>query len=178
MKTPCNHYFHKDCLVSWADVKLECPTCRAPLPPLWNIFRQWMILDCKWLNWLIVISNIKRSMPFLKVPLLRSNWINLNYLMIEIVFSMIIQNSSGNMTRKEFQEDQHDSRNHLRCLHLQNCIWENAVEHIFHTKKLNFPRSYHNNRFHLFSSRLLSIYSVFQYIGVNETAYSEFVTIR
>lgn len=35
MKTPCNHYFHRDCLLSWTDVKLECPTCRRELPPLW-----------------------------------------------------------------------------------------------------------------------------------------------
>ena len=34
MKTPCNHYFHKECLIRWIDVKLECPTCRMPLPPM------------------------------------------------------------------------------------------------------------------------------------------------
>eukprot|EP01054_Gregarina_sp_Poly1_P000976 Gregarina_sp_Poly_1__975@NODE_1238_length_4680_cov_68_056579_g843_i0_p2_GENE_NODE_1238_length_4680_cov_68_056579_g843_i0NODE_1238_length_4680_cov_68_056579_g843_i0_p2_ORF_typecomplete_len702_score76_71zfRING_2/PF13639_6/6_5e11zfC3HC4_2/PF13923_6/1e08zfrbx1/PF12678_7/2_2e08zfC3HC4_3/PF13920_6/1_9e08zfANAPC11/PF12861_7/8_5e03zfANAPC11/PF12861_7/3_4e07zfRING_5/PF14634_6/7_6e07DUF2921/PF11145_8/8_4e07ProkRING_4/PF14447_6/1_1e06zfC3HC4/PF00097_25/0_00037zfRING_11/PF17123_5/0_00081Zn_ribbon_17/PF17120 len=26
--TPCEHFFHKECLVKWMDVKLECPTCR------------------------------------------------------------------------------------------------------------------------------------------------------
>ena len=34
MKTPCNHYFHKDCLQKWTDVKLDCPTCRKALPAL------------------------------------------------------------------------------------------------------------------------------------------------
>ena len=34
MKTPCNHYYHRDCLLSWIDVKLECPSCRSPLPPI------------------------------------------------------------------------------------------------------------------------------------------------
>jgi transmembrane E3 ubiquitin-protein ligase len=34
MKTPCNHKFHEECLTQWLDVKLECPTCRAVLPPL------------------------------------------------------------------------------------------------------------------------------------------------
>ena len=34
MRTPCSHYFHRECLVNWVDVKMECPTCRAPLPPL------------------------------------------------------------------------------------------------------------------------------------------------
>lgn len=34
MRTPCNHLFHTACLSRWMDQKLECPTCRAPLPPL------------------------------------------------------------------------------------------------------------------------------------------------
>ena len=29
--SPCDHLFHKDCLARWMQVKLECPTCRAPL---------------------------------------------------------------------------------------------------------------------------------------------------
>lgn len=33
MLTPCNHYFHPACLQRWMDVKMECPTCRAALPP-------------------------------------------------------------------------------------------------------------------------------------------------
>jgi hypothetical protein len=32
--TPCSHCFHKECLDRWMDVKMECPTCRAPLPPM------------------------------------------------------------------------------------------------------------------------------------------------
>jgi hypothetical protein len=32
--TPCNHLYHAPCLEQWMDIKLECPTCRAPLPPL------------------------------------------------------------------------------------------------------------------------------------------------
>ncbi len=32
--TPCNHLFHSTCLQQWMDVKMECPTCRGPLPPL------------------------------------------------------------------------------------------------------------------------------------------------
>ncbi len=32
--TPCCHFFHEPCLVRWAEVKLECPTCRSRLPPL------------------------------------------------------------------------------------------------------------------------------------------------
>eukprot|EP01055_Gregarina_sp_Pseudo9_P005594 Gregarina_sp_Pseudo_9__5593@NODE_75_length_4573_cov_6_198721_g69_i0_p2_GENE_NODE_75_length_4573_cov_6_198721_g69_i0NODE_75_length_4573_cov_6_198721_g69_i0_p2_ORF_typecomplete_len659_score90_67zfRING_2/PF13639_6/1e10zfC3HC4_2/PF13923_6/2_2e03zfC3HC4_2/PF13923_6/1_3e08zfrbx1/PF12678_7/3e08zfC3HC4_3/PF13920_6/4_8e08zfRING_5/PF14634_6/5_4e07zfANAPC11/PF12861_7/3_3e06DUF2921/PF11145_8/6_8e06ProkRING_4/PF14447_6/1_4e05FANCL_C/PF11793_8/0_00079zfC3HC4/PF00097_25/0_00062zfRING_11/PF17123_5/0_00076Zn_rib len=32
--TPCEHFFHKECLIKWMDVKLECPTCRRPLPPM------------------------------------------------------------------------------------------------------------------------------------------------
>eukprot|EP00929_Paragymnodinium_shiwhaense_P083978 TRINITY_DN44889_c0_g2_i1.p1 TRINITY_DN44889_c0_g2~~TRINITY_DN44889_c0_g2_i1.p1 ORF type:complete len:581 (+),score=107.71 TRINITY_DN44889_c0_g2_i1:109-1851(+) len=31
--TPCNHRFHRGCLERWLDVKMECPTCRADLPP-------------------------------------------------------------------------------------------------------------------------------------------------
>jgi hypothetical protein len=30
--TPCGHAFHKPCLERWMDIKLECPTCRRPLP--------------------------------------------------------------------------------------------------------------------------------------------------
>ena len=33
MIAPCDHVFHKDCLLQWMQVKMECPTCRAPLPP-------------------------------------------------------------------------------------------------------------------------------------------------
>jgi len=33
MLTPCNHFFHPMCLQRWMDVKMECPTCRAVLPP-------------------------------------------------------------------------------------------------------------------------------------------------
>ena len=32
MITPCNHIFHGACLEQWMNVKMECPTCRAPLP--------------------------------------------------------------------------------------------------------------------------------------------------
>ncbi len=34
MKTPCNHRFHIGCLMEWSKIKLECPTCRKPLPSL------------------------------------------------------------------------------------------------------------------------------------------------
>ena len=33
MLTPCGHAFHNHCLSRWMAVKLECPTCRTPLPP-------------------------------------------------------------------------------------------------------------------------------------------------
>ena len=32
MISPCNHIFHTECLRKWMEVKLECPTCRHPLP--------------------------------------------------------------------------------------------------------------------------------------------------
>lgn len=32
--TPCDHRFHKPCLERWMDIKMECPTCRAELPPM------------------------------------------------------------------------------------------------------------------------------------------------
>jgi hypothetical protein len=34
MKTPCNHKYHEKCLKDWMEFKLECPFCRARLPPL------------------------------------------------------------------------------------------------------------------------------------------------
>jgi len=34
MQAPCGHVFHAHCLSRWMDVKLECPTCRAKLPPV------------------------------------------------------------------------------------------------------------------------------------------------
>ncbi|KAJ2848173.1 hypothetical protein IWW36_003462 [Coemansia brasiliensis] len=32
--TPCHHIFHNQCLMQWMEIKLECPICRAPLPPV------------------------------------------------------------------------------------------------------------------------------------------------
>ena len=32
--TPCDHVFHDECLQQWMEVKMECPSCRAPLPPV------------------------------------------------------------------------------------------------------------------------------------------------
>ena len=32
MVTPCNHFFHRECLERWMEVKMECPTCRGGLP--------------------------------------------------------------------------------------------------------------------------------------------------
>jgi len=32
--TPCDHKFHRACLEQWMDIKMECPTCRTPLPPM------------------------------------------------------------------------------------------------------------------------------------------------
>lgn len=34
LKTPCNHYFHEECLMKWFETKPECPTCRKSLPLL------------------------------------------------------------------------------------------------------------------------------------------------
>lgn len=34
-RTPCGHLYHEECLKSWVQVKLECPSCRQKLPPLW-----------------------------------------------------------------------------------------------------------------------------------------------
>lgn len=34
MKAPCSHRFHPSCLVNWMALKMECPTCRSPLPAL------------------------------------------------------------------------------------------------------------------------------------------------
>lgn len=34
MVTPCDHIFHAGCLQRWMDIKMECPTCRRPLPPM------------------------------------------------------------------------------------------------------------------------------------------------
>ncbi|CDW82766.1 ring finger ubiquitin ligase [Stylonychia lemnae] len=32
MQTPCNHKFHKKCLLQWMNMRMECPTCRQRLP--------------------------------------------------------------------------------------------------------------------------------------------------
>jgi hypothetical protein len=32
MIAPCDHIFHKDCLMQWMEVKMECPICRKELP--------------------------------------------------------------------------------------------------------------------------------------------------
>jgi hypothetical protein len=34
MRTPCDHKFHVKCLVNWMSYKMDCPTCRARLPPI------------------------------------------------------------------------------------------------------------------------------------------------
>ncbi|KAJ1849474.1 hypothetical protein LPJ73_003722 [Coemansia sp. RSA 2703] len=34
MVTPCHHVYHTECLTRWMEMKLECPVCRAPLPPV------------------------------------------------------------------------------------------------------------------------------------------------
>ncbi len=34
MKSPCNHKFHSNCLLTWLTLKMECPTCRNTLPAL------------------------------------------------------------------------------------------------------------------------------------------------
>jgi hypothetical protein len=34
MLAPCNHLFHRDCLVTWMEVKMECPICRKELPAI------------------------------------------------------------------------------------------------------------------------------------------------
>eukprot|EP00898_Chlorokybus_atmophyticus_P007706 jgi/Chlat1/7937/Chrsp68S07388 len=34
MVTPCDHFFHTDCLQRWMDIKMECPTCRRSLPAM------------------------------------------------------------------------------------------------------------------------------------------------
>jgi len=33
LTTPCNHRFCQECLIRWMETKMNCPTCRRPLPP-------------------------------------------------------------------------------------------------------------------------------------------------
>ena len=33
LHTPCDHKFHQNCLLNWFEVKMECPACKAILPP-------------------------------------------------------------------------------------------------------------------------------------------------
>jgi hypothetical protein len=32
--TPCNHWAHPECMRRWLAIKLECPMCRQPVPPI------------------------------------------------------------------------------------------------------------------------------------------------
>lgn len=34
MLAPCDHIFHRDCLLEWMNVKMECPICRTELPSI------------------------------------------------------------------------------------------------------------------------------------------------
>lgn len=34
MSTPCSHCFHVECLIAWMKVRMQCPNCRADLPPI------------------------------------------------------------------------------------------------------------------------------------------------
>ena len=34
MLTPCHHKFHVKCLLTWIELKFECPQCRAALPKI------------------------------------------------------------------------------------------------------------------------------------------------
>ena len=34
MLAPCDHIFHRNCLVQWMEVKMECPICRCNLPSI------------------------------------------------------------------------------------------------------------------------------------------------
>lgn len=34
MLAPCDHLFHRNCLIQWMDVKMACPICRSDLPAL------------------------------------------------------------------------------------------------------------------------------------------------
>ena len=34
MQTPCKHRFHIRCLQDWMNIKLECPSCRQPIPTI------------------------------------------------------------------------------------------------------------------------------------------------
>lgn len=35
MLAPCSHAFHPGCLLQWMERKMECPACRASLPPIY-----------------------------------------------------------------------------------------------------------------------------------------------
>jgi hypothetical protein len=34
MIAPCKHMFHAQCLGKWMEIKMDCPQCRQPLPPI------------------------------------------------------------------------------------------------------------------------------------------------
>ena len=34
MQAPCKHQFHIPCLLNWMQIKLECPSCRKELEPV------------------------------------------------------------------------------------------------------------------------------------------------
>lgn len=54
--TPCDHFFHSGCLQRWMDVKMECPTCRRPLPPAWSSFYVHIVGSTDMPNSLILVK--------------------------------------------------------------------------------------------------------------------------
>lgn len=84
MVTPCDHFFHTGCLQRWMDIKMECPTCRRPLPPAWVDFRNVHIIR---INWHRPDSNIISVICLWKRPLVMSNtWFQLKCLVYILPF--------------------------------------------------------------------------------------------
>lgn len=107
VKTTCNHYFHKKCLLEWFNVKKSCPMCRMDLRNVeYNVKYKGKKMILTVLNNCIKLYNYNQEYYLYFTGIKYINYNLKNKIILEVKKKLLINNKRINYdTKSKFPSD-------------------------------------------------------------------------